>query len=138
MAHQNKTQPTKESVEDFLNSLPQEQKKKDCFEIMEMMKSVTGHEPQLWVGNLIGFGMYRYKSAAGTEGDWFILGFAARKQNITLYLMGGTKSELLKKLGKYKAGGGCLYINKLADVDKSVLKELMSASVKTNKQFLKA
>lgn len=138
MAHKNKTQPTNQTPDDFINSLPDEQVKKDCFEIIKMMKLATGHEAQFWVGGLIGFGNYRYKSPSGSEGDWFILGFAPRKQNISLYLMGGIQSKLLEKLGKYKTGKGCLYIKKLADVDKPVLQELMNSSVKTNKSFLKA
>jgi hypothetical protein len=137
MAYKNKTQPSQQSVEDFINSLPSEQTKKDCFELIEMMRSATGREPQFWVGGLIGFGNYRYKSAAGTGGDWFVIGFAPRKQNITLYLMGGMQSNLLQKIGKHKSGVGCLYINKLADIDKSVLQELLIVSVKTNKQFIK-
>ena len=138
MAHQNKTQPTNQTPDDFINSLQDEQLKKDCFEIIQMMKSATGHEAQLWVGGLIGFGTYKYKSATGTSGNWFLLGFAPRKQNISIYLMGGIQSKLLEKLGKYKTGKGCLYIKKLADVDKPVLQQLMNASVETNRSFLKA
>lgn len=138
MAHQNKTQPTNQTPDEFINGLEDEQVKKDCFEIIEMMKLATGHEAQLWVGGLIGFGTCKYKSATGTSGNWFLLGFAPRKQNISIYLMGGIQSKLLEKLGKYKTGKGCLYIKKLADVDKPVLQQLMNDSVKTNRSFLKA
>ena len=138
MAHKNKTQPTGQTPDDFINSLPDEQAKKDCFEIIKLMKKATGHEAQFWVGGLIGFGNYRYKSAAGTSGDWFILGFAPRKQNISIYLMGGMDAKLLEKLGKYKTSKGCLYVKKLADVDKPVLQELMNKAVQQNKSFLTA
>jgi len=95
------------------------------------MKEVTGKEPEMWGDSIIGFGSYHYKYASGREGDWFVTGFSPRKQNLTLYIMGGFDNYdvLLGKLGKHKTGKSCLYINKLDDVDMDVLKTLVRASV---------
>lgn len=135
-----KTKANEASVEEFINSVTDEQKRKDCFEILEMMKQVTDEEPKMWGTSIVGFGSYHYVGKSGREGDWMITGFSPRKQNLTLYLMGGfdTEKELLEKLGKYKTGVGCLYIKKLDDVDKKVLKELVTASVeKMKSQYIK-
>ena len=131
-----KTKVNDASVKDFLNSVADEQKRKDCFEIMKVMKQVTKKEPKMWGASIVGFGSYHYKGASGREGDWMLTGFSPRKQNLTLYLMGGlnTHTNLLKKLGKHKTSGGCLYIKKLSDVDVSVLKELINESLKTMKK----
>lgn len=123
-----KTQKTKLSVEDFINSVEHEGKRKDAFEILEMMKTITKEKPKMWGASIIGFGDVRYKYASGREGDWFKIGFSPRKANLSLYLMGCNVSkadEMLGRLGKHKTGKGCLYINKLADVDKEVLKEMI-------------
>jgi hypothetical protein len=127
-----KTKVNEASVEGFLNSVQDEQKRKDCFEILKMMKQVTKEEPKMWGSSIVGFGSYHYKGASGREGDWMLTGFSPRKQNLTLYLMGGfdLHKDLLKKLGKHKTSVGCLYINKLADVDKKVLKQLVGKSFK--------
>ena len=127
---ENKTKPTQQSVTDFLNQVEHEQRKADSFEILEMMKEQTGIEPKMWGDSIIGFGDYRYKYASGREGDWFLVGFSPRKQNLTLYIMAGISQypELLEKLGKHKTSKACLYINKLADVDKSVLKDIIKKS----------
>ena len=126
-----KTTPNNASVEDFLNQVEPEQKRQDAFEILRMMKEVTGAEPQMWGPSIVGFGAYRYKYDSGREGDWFLVGFSPRKQNLTLYIMAGFKryEELLAKLGKHKTGKSCLYLNKLADVDQKVLREMVAASV---------
>ena len=126
----NKTQPNNLSVSDFINQVEPEQKRKDCLAIAEMMRQATQAEPKMWGDSMIGFGEYHYKYASGREGDWFLTGFAPRKQNISLYIMAGFKryEELMSKLGKYKTGKSCLYINKLADVDEGVLKELIQLS----------
>jgi hypothetical protein len=128
---ENKTQKNDLSVTDFLNSVPDEQKRRDSFAIMEMMKQASGAEPKMWGPAIIGFGDAHYKYESGREGDWFKVGFSPRKQNLTLYLMGGAPSypDLLGKLGKYKTGKGCLYINKLTDVDVEVLREMISRSM---------
>jgi hypothetical protein len=119
-------------VTDFLNSVEDEQKKKDSFEIMKMMKQVTRAEPKMWGTSIVGFGTYHYKGASGREGDWMLIGFSPRKQNLTLYIMPGFERypELMKKLGKHTTGKSCLYIKRLSDVDMDVLKELMAESVK--------
>src|SRR5512147_809343 len=116
-----KTKPTEQSVEDYLNAIPDEQKRADAFAIVKLMKQVTRAEPKMWGSSIVGFGSYHYKYASGHEGDTCLVGFSPRKQNLTLYLMLGVAdySDLLNKLGKHKTGKGCLYINKLADVDVS-------------------
>ena len=127
-----KTKLNDASVEDFLNKVEDDQKRKDCFEIVEMMKQVTKEEPKMWGPAIIGFGSYHYKHESGREGDMMQIGFSPRKQNITLYvgLGGETESPLLKKLGKYTTGKGCLYIKRLADVDRKALQELIKDSFK--------
>ncbi len=128
-----KTRETSASVEDYLNKVQPEQKKKDSLIILEMMKKATGEKPKLWGSSIIGFGNKRYKSpATGREVDWFLIGLAPRKANISLYLTINVKehSDALKKLGKHKTGVGCLYINKLDDIDIKVLKSMIDASLK--------
>ena len=122
-----KTKLNDASVEDFLNTVKDEQIRADCFEIAKIMKQVTKAEPKMWGSSIVGFGSYHYKGASGREGDWMLVGFSPRKQNLTLYIMAGFKryDELMKKLGKFSTGKSCLYIKKLADVDKKVLKELV-------------
>ena len=128
-----KTKPTSASVEDFLNTVKDEQKRKDSFVILEIMKKAIGEEPKMWGSSLIGFGNVRLKSpATGREVDWLRIGFSPRKANLSLYITGGAKrhAAALKKLGKHKTGVGCIYINKLEDVDMKVLKGIIDASLK--------
>ncbi len=129
-----KTKATSASVEDFINSIKDEQKRKDSFVLLEMMKKTIGEEPKMWGSSLIGFSHIRLKTPnTGREVDWLRLGFSPRKANLSLYISGGIKhqhTEALKKLGKHKTGVGCLYINKLEDVDLKVLKEMIKASLK--------
>lgn len=134
-----KTKVNDASVTKFLDSVTDEQKRNDCFEILKIMKQVTREEPKMWGTSIVGFGSYHYKGKSGREGDWMLVGFSPRKQNLTLYLMGGfdTHAALLDKLGKYTTGAGCLYIKKLDDVNKKVLKELVQASVKRMKELNK-
>ncbi len=134
-----KTKVNDASVEGFLNSVEDEQTRADCFEILKIMKQVTKEEPRMWGASIVGFGSYHYKGASGREGDWMLTGFSPRKQNLTLYLMSGfdAHADLLKKLGKHKTSVGCLYIKKLEDVDKKVLKELIVETVKTMKKLSK-
>ncbi|MCL4269834.1 MAG: DUF1801 domain-containing protein [Anaerolineales bacterium] len=131
-----KTKKNDASVEDFLNTIKDEQIRADCFEISTLMSQVTKAEPKMWGSSIIGFGQYHYKYASGREDDWMLVGFSPRKQNITLYIMAGFDryDELLAKLGKFTTGKSCLYIKKLADVDKKVLKKLVTESVKVMKQ----
>jgi len=124
-----KTQVTKASVDKFLQGIRDENKREDCFQILKIMKRATKAEPKMWGSSIIGFGDYHYKYASGRENDWFMTGFSPRVQSITLYSMGGFDPALLKKLGKHKTGKGCLYINRLEDVDKKVLRELIQKSV---------
>src|SRR4026207_2450583 len=127
-----KTKPTSANVEDFINNVKDEQKRKDSFVLLEMMKKASGEEPILWSNSIIGFGIKRYKSpASGREVDWLRIGFSPRKANLSLYLMVDLKEQAaaLKKLGKHKTGVGCLYINKLEDIDLKVLKGMIDASL---------
>jgi hypothetical protein len=127
-----KTKASEASVTAFLNSIEDEEKRKDSLVILKLMKQVTKQEPKMWGSSIIGFGDVHYKYESGREGDWFITGFSPRKQNLTLYVMGSFNyhADLLKKLGKHTTGVGCLYIKKLKDVDTKVLKELIETSVK--------
>ena len=131
-----KTKRNKGDVQAYLNSVENEVKRQDSFTIMELMKEVTGEEPEMWGDSIVGYGTYHYKYASGREGDWFLTGFAPRKQNLTLYIMAGFDQydKLLGDLGKYKTGKSCLYINKLEDVDQDVLRELVQQSVEHMKK----
>jgi hypothetical protein len=126
-----KTKQNDQSVEVFLNGIEGEKKRQDSFVILDLMKQVTGKEPKMWGDSIVGFGNYHYKYATGREGDMPLVGFSPRKQNLTLYIMSGFDeyNELLRKLGKYKTGKSCLYINKLEDVDLQTLRELVRLSV---------
>lgn len=122
-----KTKKTDESVTAFLHGVEDVQKQTDCFTIVDMMQAATGEQPKMWGTAIIGFGSYHYKYESGHEGDMCIIGFSPRKQNITLYV--GVSNEkiqkLLPQLGKHKTGKGCLYINKLRDVDEDVLNKII-------------
>lgn len=126
-----KTKPNDGSVQAFLESVDNQRRREDAFVVLDLMKRVTGEEPVLWGPAIIGFGSYHYKYASGREGDWFVAGFSPRKQSLTLYIMGGFSKhgELMTKLGKHTTGKGCLYINKLDDLDMGVLEDLVQASV---------
>lgn len=129
---ENKTQETEASVPEFLESVPDERKRRDSQVILEMMRAESGEEPRMWGESIIGFGRYHYKYESGREGDMPIIGFSPRKQNLTLYLMPGfdAYSSLLERLGKHTTGKVCLYVKKLEDVDLEVLRELVRLSVK--------
>ena len=132
-----KTQVTRASVDKFLEGIKDEKKRQDCYQMIKMMKKATKAEPKMWGTSIIGFGDRHYVYESGRELDWFIAGFSPRAQNLTLYMMGGFDGETLKKLGKYKTGKGCLYINKLEDVDPKALNELITKSVKNSKAAAK-
>jgi len=123
------------SVDAFIDSVEDEEKRRDCLQIMKMMKQAARAEPKMWGTSIVGFGNYHYKYASGRECDWMLTGFSPRRQNITLYIMTGFERyrDLLKKLGKHTSGVSCLYIKRLKDVDVKVLKELVSESVKAMK-----
>lgn len=131
MAEQ-KTKPTEQSVEAFLDKIPSEQTRDDCQQIVEIMTRVTGSPPKMWGPSIVGFGQYHYKYESGHEGDACLTGFSPRKDAITLYVMlpDAEREAFLKKLGKHKAAKACVYIKKLADVDAKVLESMVARSVK--------
>lgn len=118
-------------VRAYLESVTNKQRRQDALAMLELMREITGEEAEMWGESIVGFGSYRYRYASGRQGDWFLTGFAPRKQALTLYIMPGFEryEALLAKLGKHKIGKSCLYISKLADVDENVLKEIIAASV---------
>jgi hypothetical protein len=126
-----KTQKNDGNIEEFLNTIEHNQKREDSYKILDIMREVTGEEPFMWGPSIVGFGSYTYKYASGREGEWFLTGFSPRKQSITLYIMSGFEGfdSLLEKLGKYRTGKSCLYINKLEDIEMDVLRELIMQSV---------
>ena len=126
-----KTKKTTASVEKFLNNVADEQRRKDCFRLVEIMKAETKAEPAMWGTSIVGFGRHQYKYESGRELEWFLVGFSPRKKDLTLYMMGGLERypSLTKKLGKHKTGKSCLYIKKLEDVDLTTLKQLIEQSV---------
>jgi hypothetical protein len=130
MKSENKTQPTNKSVTDFIDAIPEEGRKQDCRVLREMMESITGEKGVMWGDAIVGFGLYHYVYATGREGDMPKVGFSPRKQALTLYLSYGFENQvdLMKKLGKYKTGKICLYVNRLSDLDSDVLRELILRS----------
>jgi hypothetical protein len=126
-----KTQRNDQNVADFLNTVQDERKRVDSFSVLELMRDVTGSEPEMWGDSIIGFGSYHYKYASGRDAEWFLTGFSPRVQSLTLYIMSGFDeyNELLGKLGVHSTGKSCLYIKRLEDVDQDVLRELVSKSV---------
>ncbi len=131
-----KTRPTNASVQDFLASIPDDVRREECLRVVEIMRRATGAEPKLWGKGMVGFGSYHYRYDSGREGDWFLTGFSPRKDNLTLYIMAGFDryEALLDKLGKHKTGKSCLYVKRLADVDDTVLQELVTESVQRMKR----
>ena len=125
-----KTQPNDQSVEAFVAAIGDERRRQDCQTVLALMRDVTGEEPRMWGENVVGFGDYHYKYASGREGDWFKVGFSPRKRNLTIYLNYGfgEDADLMARLGKYKTGAACLYVNRLQDVDLEVLREVVSRS----------
>ncbi len=127
-----KTAKTKLKIQDFFKGIKDEQKRKDCIAIADMMKKATGEEGKMWGSAIVGFGDVTLKYESGRELDWFKMGFSPRKQNLTIYGLGIASGEegLLRKLGKFTTGKGCLYINKLDDVDVAVLKKMIDTAAK--------
>ena len=132
-----KTQVNNASVEKFINSTKDEGKIKDCMVLLDMMKKIFKEEPKMWGSSIVGFGTFHYKGKSGREGDWFVTGFSPRKQNMTIYFCLGFKhlAPLLKNLGKHKTSVGCLYINKLSDIDVKVLKEMLKETKANQKKL---
>jgi len=126
-----KTKKTEASVDDFLAKISPEKKRQDALVICELMKKVTKAEPRMWGTSIVGFGSYYYKYASGHEGEWPVVAFSPRKQNLTIYLMPGFDNQeaLMAKLGKHKTGKVCLYINSLEGIHLPTLRELIQRSV---------
>jgi len=135
-----KTKPTDESVKDFINRIPDEERRADCFAVAKIMEEVTGEKPKMWDPSIVGFGSYHFKYDSGREGDWLVTGFSPRKKDLTLYIMMGFEkhAELMKKLGKHNTAKSCLYIKRLSDVDVPTLKKLIKESVKDLGEYVKS
>ncbi len=125
-----KTRPTGEAVAAFLGRVADEGRRKDCLAVAELMREATGAEPVMWGLSIVGFGRYRYRYASGREGEWMVMGFSPRKQDLTLYILPGLErfAPLRARLGKHRTGKSCLYVKRLADLDLAVLKELLAAA----------
>lgn len=129
MAEQ-KTTPNDEDVDTFLARIADPQRRADANAICELMREATGEAPAMWGTSIVGFGKHRYVYDSGRSGDWFLVGFSPRKQNLTLYLgsLEG-RAGALERLGKHSTGKGCLYVKRLSEVDRGVLRELVDISV---------
>ena len=134
-----KTKVSDASVSQFLEGIADEVARRDCFSLFDMMHKATNIEPKMWGDSVVGFGKFHYKGKSGREGDWYLAGFSPRKQNLTLYMLGGWEahSDLLAKLGKHSLGKGCLYIKRLDDVDPQVLKTLIGEALESANKLLK-
>src|ERR1041384_4003148 len=135
-----KTKPKNESVEDYLNRIPDAERRDDCFAVAKMMEEITGEKPKMWGPSIVGFGTYHYKYASGHEGDWPITSFSPRKKDLTLYVMMGYEKypELMAKLGKHSVGKSCLYIKRLSDIHLPTLKKLIKTGIQDLKAHTKA
>ena len=125
-----KTQATDASVLAFLDRVPDPAVRADCVALNALLSQVTGAPPRMWGASIVGFGQYRYRYSSGHEGDWPVCGYSPRKQNLTVYVMAGFERfpDIMARLGRYKTGKSCLYVNRLADIDAAVLRELVAAS----------
>ena len=127
----NKTVETDADVREFIESVADDAKRADCRTLVDMMARITGEPPKMWGASIVGFGSYHYRNASGREGDFFLTGFSPRARNLTIYIMPGFdgEKERLAQLGKHKTGKSCLYVNRLVDVDESVLEAMIADSV---------
>ena len=127
-----KTQVNKASVAKFLNSIPDEQRRRDCIALADMMQAATNAKPEMWGAAIVGFGRYTYKYPSGRSGQWFVVGFSPRKQNLTLYILPGVEryAEHLKKLGKHTTGKSCLYVKTLDDLHLPTLESMLKLAYK--------
>ena len=123
-----KTKENNYDVFKFLNAIDDFTKKEDCFQLLTKLENISGYKAKMWGNRIVGFGAFTYKTKAGKEGEWFLIGFTPNKDKISIHLMHGLEKEttLLSKLGKHKIGKGCLYIKKLSDIDINILNELMN------------
>ncbi|HSL54965.1 MAG TPA: DUF1801 domain-containing protein [Pyrinomonadaceae bacterium] len=135
-----KTQPTNQSVTEFLNQISDPERRADCFAVAKIMEEITGEKPKMWGPSIVGFGTYHYKYASGREGEWPRTGFSPRKKDLTLYIMMGFErhAELMEKLGKHSTGKSCLYIKRLSDIHMPTLKKLIKIGLKELKEYTKA
>jgi hypothetical protein len=133
---ENKTKPTGADVGGYLAAIADDSRRKDCEALAKLMTKATKEEPRMWGPSIVGFGSYHYKYESGREGDSCLVGFASRKSDIALYLVSDfpEREELLGKLGKHKAGKGCVYIRRLEDVDEKVLEKMVFASLTERKR----
>lgn len=122
-----KTKKNDASVEEFLAGVTEARRREDAQAACALIAEVTGEQPKMWGGSIVGFGSYHYKYASGQEGDWPAVGFSPRKQALTIYILEGfeAREALLARLGPHSTGRACLYIKRLSDVDSSVLRELV-------------
>ena len=129
--YEQKTKETDHSVIEFIESVEHPKKREDAYQLLDLFTETTGYEAKMWGPSIIGFGTYHYKYASGHEGDAPLVGFSPRKAKISLYFAPGEtkREELLKDFGKHTSGKGCVYINKVADINIDVLKELINESV---------
>jgi hypothetical protein len=136
MAYKNKTAPTVVSPAEFLDSVENERRREDGREVLKMMQAATGEKPIMWGPSIIGFGRHEYTTEAGHSGEILDIGFSPRKANLVFYIGSALKDEkLMSRLGKHRLSkGGCMYINKLDDIDRSVLKRLIEKSAASAKQ----
>lgn len=132
-----KTKPTGASVTTFIKAVDDPRKRADAREVMALMRDVTGKRPRMWGASIVGYGSYHYRYKSGQEGDWPVTGFSPRKQYLTVYIMPGFSryTVLMKKLGKYKTSKSCLYLRRLDDVDRSILRRLVARSVADMKKM---
>jgi hypothetical protein len=127
----NKTKPTKASVERFLATIKDKARRQDCETLVKLMKKATGAKPVMW-GSIVGFGTFHYVYESGREGDWPRMGFANRKPELVLYVMDGLEpyEAQLARLGPHRSGKSCLYLRRLADVDRKVLERILVTSAR--------
>ena len=127
-----KTKKNKASVELFLRGIADDDRRRDCRTLVKVMQEIIGDKPAMWGPSIVGFGNYRYQYASGREGEWFLIGFSPRKQNLTLYAMSGFEEfePLMAKLGTFKTGKSCLYVKRLDDVHLPTLKKLLRRPVR--------
>ena len=118
-------------VSGFLDAVENPRRRADARQLLALMQAVTGESPKMWGSSIVGFGSYHYRYASGREGDSLVVGFSPRKQNLVIYIMPGFSDygELLGRLGKFRTGKSCLYVNRLDDIDLGSLEELVRASV---------
>ena len=129
------TVPNKISVTAFIKAVENDQRRKDAKTLLALMKKVTGEKAVMWGPTIIGFGTCHYTYESGREGDMMLVGFSPRKANMVLYVLGSLDESdpLLGKLGKYKRGRSCLYVNKLEDIDMAILEKMIAKSYKNTK-----